>query len=439
MNLSIQKRAYMRAAFYLGVVVTLGVIMTGWWSMNGGHLNNYADRLVVIGRLFGLLAAWSVILQIILMSRVPFIERNFDLHDNIQLHTYNGYAMLATISGHVIFLVLGYALPTQFGLWDQFVIFNTQYSDVFLATIGTIIFFGASALSLQVVRKKMQYEVWMLTHVTVYLAIAMTFLHQINTGGDFIHNAWFTAFWYALYILAFVLWLRYRVLQPLVLLLKFDFKVSKIEMTARSTYSVTLTGKHVENFQFVSGQYATWRFLSKNLWYEAHPFSISSVVGSNTLRFTVKATPSLTERIAQVPIGTRVIIDGPRGSFTAERAEKSENVLLIAGGIGVTPYLSTIDALINEGKRVTLLYSARTSVDVAFGKELMALEARGVVIRVYLTENSELITPDVIKSAIKDDSIVYICGPDAMSQSFSATLRGMGLNKKNIITERFAF
>jgi predicted ferric reductase len=439
MNLSIQKRAYMRAAFYLGVVVTLGVIMTGWWSMNGGHLNNYADRLVVIGRLFGLLAAWSVILQIILMSRVPFIERNFDLHDNIQLHTYNGYAMLATISGHVIFLVLGYALPTQFGLWDQFVIFNTQYSDVFLATIGTIIFFGASALSLQVVRKKMQYEVWMLTHVTVYLAIAMTFLHQINTGGDFIHNAWFTAFWYALYILAFVLWLRYRVLQPLVLLLKFDFKVSNIEMAARSTYSVTLTGKHVENFQFVSGQYATWRFLSSSLWYEAHPFSISSIVGSNTLRFTVKATPSLTERIAQVPIGTRVIVDGPRGSFTAERADNSENVLLIAGGIGITPYLSTIDALVNEGKKVTLLYSARTNADVAFKQELIALEARGVVIRVYLTENSELITPDVIKSAIKDDSIVYICGPDAMSQSFSATLRGMGLNKKNIITERFAF
>lgn len=439
MHRSIQKRAYMRAAFYVGVVVTLGIIMTGWWSMNGGHLNNYADRLVVIGRLFGLLAAWSVILQIILMSRIPFIERNFDLHDNIQLHTYNGYAMLATISGHVIFLVLGYALPTQFGLWDQFVIFNTQYSDVFLATIGTIIFFGASALSLQAVRKKMRYEVWLLTHVTVYLAIAMTFLHQINTGGDFIHNAWLTAFWYALYILAFVLWLRYRVLQPLVLLLKFDFKVSNIEMAARSTYSVTLTGKHVENFQFVSGQYATWRFLSKNLWYEAHPFSISSVVGSNTLRFTVKATPSLTERIAQVPIGTRVIIDGPRGSFTAERAEKSENVLLIAGGIGVTPYLSTIDALVNEGKKVTLLYSARTNADVAFKQELIALEARGVVIRVYLTENSELITPDVIKSAIKDDSIVYICGPDAMSQSFSATLRGMGLNKKNIITERFAF
>jgi predicted ferric reductase len=439
MNYSTQKRANMRAAFYVGVLVTLGVIMVAWWSMNGGHLNNYADRLVVIGRLFGLLAAWSVIIQIILMSRIPFIERNFDLQDNIQLHKYNGYTMLATISGHVIFLVLGYALPTNFGLWNQFFVFNTQYEDVFLATIGTVIFFVASSLSIQAVRTKMRYEVWLLTHVTVYLAIALTFLHQINTGGDFVNNFWFTAFWYALYILAFVLWLRYRVFQPVLLALTHDFKVASIDMTAQHTYSVTLTGKNVENFQFVPGQYATWRFLSGNLWFEAHPFSISSVTGSNTLRFTVKASPSLTERISQVPVGTRVIVDGPRGSFTSERAAETDNVLLIAGGIGVAPYLSTIDALINEGKKVTLLYSARTDADIAFREELIALQARGVIIRVYLNEKNQTITPEILKNAIKGDSVVYICGPDSMSHAFTATLRGMGLNKKNIITERFAF
>jgi predicted ferric reductase len=347
--------------------------------------------------------------------------------------------MLATISGHVIFLVLGYALPTNFGLWNQFFIFNTQYEDVFLATVGTIIFFVASSLSIRAVRTKMRYEVWLLTHVTVYLAIALTFLHQINTGGDFVHNFWFTAFWYALYILAFVLWLRYRLFQPVLLALTHDFKVASITMTAQHTYSVTLTGKDVESFQFAPGQYSTWRFLSSNLWFEAHPFSISSVAGSKTLRFTVKASPSLTERIAQVQIGTRVIVDGPRGSFTSERAAETDNVLLIAGGIGVAPYLSTIDALINEGKKVTLLYSARTDADIAFRDELIALQARGVIIRVYLNEKNQSITPEILKNAIKDDSVVYICGPDSMSHAFTATLRDMGLSKKNIITERFAF
>lgn len=438
MNNSTQ-RMHMRAAFYIGVLVTLGIIVAGWWMMNGSHLHTYGDRLIAIGRLLGLLAAWSVIIQIILMSRVPFIERNFDLQDNIQLHQYNGYTMLGTISGHVVFLVLGYALPVHVGLWDQIILFNTQYSDVFLATIGTIIFFLVSGLSVHAIRTKMRYEVWFLMHITVYIAILMTFLHQINTGGDFINNFWFTAFWYALYGLAFIVWLRYRVLQPVVLAVTHDFKVSSVELTAKNTYSVTLSGNNVENFDFAPGQYATWRFLSSKLWYEAHPFSISSVAGSKTLRFTVKASPSLTERIAQVPIGTRVIVDGPRGSFTAERADTSDDVILIAGGIGVAPYLSTIDALIDAGKRVTLLYSARTNADIAFRDELLALQTRGVNIRVFLSDSNQIITPAILSSTVQENSVVYICGPDAMSRAFSTTLRSMGLKKKRIITERFAF
>ncbi|MEP6710268.1 MAG: hypothetical protein ABJA64_00940, partial [Candidatus Saccharibacteria bacterium] len=127
-------RRIMRFAFYSAVLITLTGIMVGWWSMNGDNLNNYGDRLIAIGRLFGLLAAWSVIVQIILMSRVPFIERNFDLQDNIQLHRLNGYTLLSSISGHVIFLTLGYALPTHITLWDQTIMFNTQYEDVLLAT-----------------------------------------------------------------------------------------------------------------------------------------------------------------------------------------------------------------------------------------------------------------------------------------------------------------
>lgn len=434
-----RQRMYMRTAFYVGVFVTLGIIMAEWWTANGGHLNTYGDRLIAIGRLFGLLAAWSVIIQILLMSRVPFIERNFDLQDNIQLHKFNGYTMLATISGHIIFLVLGYALPTHVGLWDQFVIFNTQYNDVFFATLGTIIFFAASGFSVHAIRTHMKYEVWLLTHVTVYLAILMTFLHQISTGGDFIHNYWFTAFWYSLYGLAFVLWLRYRVLQPLVLAMTFDFKVNSVEMVAQNTYSVSLTGKNVENFAFAPGQYATWRFLSTKLWYEAHPYSISSAVGSKTLRFTVKGSSSLAERITQVPIGTRVIVDGPRGSFTAERAEASENIVLIAGGIGVAPYLSTINALITDDKKVTLLYSARTNADVAFRNELVALQTRGVLIRVFLSEKNQTITPEVLNDVVQSDSVVYICGPDTMSRSFTTILQEMGIKKKNIITERFSF
>lgn len=433
------KRKLMRFGFYVGVLITLAGIMFGWWTMNGANLNSYADRLIAIGRLFGLLATWSVIIQIILMSRVPFIERNFDLQDNIQLHKYNGYALLATISGHVVFLTLGYALPMHISLWDQTITFNTQYEDVLLATIGTAIFFVASFLSINALRTKMRYEVWYLIHITVYAGILMTFLHQVNTGGDFIHNFWFTAFWYALYILAFVVWLRYRLLNPLWLAYKHRFQVQSISQTALNTYSVTLTGYDIGVFDFEPGQYATWRFLSRGLWYEAHPFSISSPRGSNYLQFTVKTSPELTEKIASAKPGTSVLVDGPRGSFTAERAERTPKVVLIAGGIGVAPYLSTMSELLEKGKEVSLLYSAKANADVAFREQLIQLQTRGLKIRLFINELNQQITPEVLDSIAQDDTTIYICGPDGMSKAFVKTLRNLGFSKKYIITERFAF
>lgn len=429
----------MRYSFYFGVLITLAIILIGWWGANSSHLVTYGDRLVAIGRLFGLLAAWSVIIQIILMSRIPFIERNFDLQENIQLHKYNGYALLGTISGHIIFLTLGYALPTHIGLLNQIINFNTQYEDVLLASIGTAIFFVASFLSLYAVRSKMRYELWYFIHITVYLGIFFTFLHQINTGGDFIHNFWFTAYWYGIYILAFVLWLRYRILNIIFLAYKHGFRVNSVFLTAANTYSITLTGRNIRHFKFQPGQYAVWRFLSNNLWYEAHPFSISSPQGSEYLQFTVKASPSLTDRIANVRKGTYVMVDGPRGSFTAERAAKTSKVVLIAGGIGVAPYISTIEELLLEGKDVTLMYSARRNEDLAFRNELTALSARGLKIQVYITDNGQQITSDSLKSVTQDDTTVYICGPDGMSRAFMKILKELGFDDKNIITERFAF
>lgn len=439
MSTAITLRKNMRASFYIGVAVSLAIIMLGWWSSSGEQLSSAADRLVAIGRLFGLLAAWSVVLQIILMSRVPFIERFFDLQDIGQLHKYNGYTLLATISGHVVFLVLGYALPSHANWFDQFVTFNTSYNDVFLATIGTIIFFVASALSLHAIRSRMNYELWFASHLTIYGAIAATFLHQISTGGDFIHNYWFTAFWYALYILAFVVWMRYRLLTPWLLMMKYDFRVVEVQPVTHTTYSVVLRGKNIEQFVFQPGQYATWRILTRNLWYEAHPFSISSTQGSGMLRFTVKASPQLTRRIANVPVGTRVLVDGPRGGFTAERADANRRAVLIAGGIGIAPYLSMIDALLKEKKEVTVLYSARQNADIAFRDELQALQMRGVIIRLFLDEHGQSITAETLKTIGYDSSTVYICGPDGMSRGIAGLLRSLGVSEQNIITERFSF
>ncbi len=435
----IAKRYSIRTAFYSGVILTLILLFAGWWAGSNAMFGLPGERLIAVGRLLGLIAAWCIILEIMLMSRVPFMERYFDLQDTVDLHRLNGYGILLGIAGHTAFLVLGYASTIHNGWWIQFIQFNTSYGDVLWATIGTIILFIASGLSVYIMRTKMRYEVWYATHLTVYLAILLTFLHQIKIGGDFIGHFWFAAYWYALYILAFVLWAWYRVLRPFALLAKHQFKVVAIDKTAKNTYSVTLSGNNIKQFDFESGQYATWRFLSSSLWFEAHPFSISSSPGQSTIRLTVKASPSLTYKIASLKLGTYVMIDGPRGSFTLDRVADSSAVIMIAGGIGITPYMSSIKSLLDDGKDITLLYAVRSTEDIAFSQELRQLQERGLKVQTFVDELNQQITPGILGSMIKKDTTVYVCGPDGMSKAFSQILKNLGVPKGRIVTERFAF
>lgn len=433
------ERRTLRKRFYFAVAVSLGIIFVGWWMGSMTHLSTFNDRILALGRLFGLLAGWNVVLEIILMSRIPFIEYAFDLQDINDLHRLNGYALLATISAHLAFLLVAYADPLHVSLWAQFLSFlGPAYEDVLWATLGTVIFIVAGGLSVKAIRSHLRYEYWYIIHLTIYFGIALTFLHQIKLGGDFIASFWFAAFWYALYILSFVLWVWYRFARPFWLMMIHRFTVVSVEKTARDIYSVVITGQNIRDFMYRPGQYATWRFLTPSLWYEAHPFSFSSTPGTNTLRVTVKASPDLIKRIVALKPGSPVMIDGPRGNFTADRTETNQAVL-VAGGIGITPFLSNIRHLLNQGKKVSLLYAVRSVEDIAFRDELERLEAMGLRINCFIDDRNQRITDDVIKKVASPNATVYICGPDGMSRALVKQFKHHGVPSSQIITERFAY
>lgn len=433
------ERRTLRKRFYVAVAVSLGILFVGWWAGSMVHLASFSDRMLALGRLFGLLASWNVVLEIMLMSRIPFIEYMFDLQDINDLHRLNGYALLVTMSAHLAFLLVAYADPLHVTLWAQFLAFlGPQYEDVLWATLGTVIFIVAGGLSVKAIRVKLRYEWWYLTHLTIYFGIALTFLHQIKLGGDFIASFWFAAYWYALYILTFVLWLWYRFLRPFWVFSIHRFTVQSVEKTARDIYSVTITGRQMRDFHYKAGQYATWRFLTPRLWYEGHPFSFSSSPGSDTVRITLKASADFVERIKELKPGDPVLIDGPRGNFTADRIE-TPRAVLVAGGIGITPFLSTIRHLLNQGKSVSLLYAVRTVKDIAFRDELERLEAMGLHINCFIDERNQRITNEVVQAIAAPDATVYICGPDGMSRALVKQFKKHGIPNERIITERFAY
>lgn len=425
--------------FYGGIIASLALLWGGWWSGSVHELAVPGGRLVMWSRLFGLLATYCILLEVLLMSRAPFIERHFDLHETIDLHRLTGYGILFSVVAHVVFVTLGYAAPGHVGLWHQFVMFNTQFEDIFIATLGTLLFFVATALSVQVARKRLPHEWWWLMHLSLYGAILFVTLHQVKTGGDFLGHFWFTAYWYAWYIGVFGLLAYYRFCRPLLSSLRHRFRVERVTQEARGVYSVYISGRHVEDFQFQPGQYATWWLLAPGMWWQGHPFSFSGPAGQRLLRFTAKVSGDFSGRLDSLRPGTPVIIDGPRGGFTASRAARASNVLLVAGGIGVAPYVPIIWELLAAGKTVTLLYAARTPQDVAFASELRVLEQRGLRVQTFMSEQGQYITDGVLAPYIQPGTVAYICGPDGMSRALAGGLNRLGLPKRAIVTERFAY
>ena len=121
-----------------------------------------------------------------------------------------------------------------------------------------------------------------------------------------------------------------------------------------------------------SGQYFVWRFLTRDGWWRGHPFSISSAPNGQWLRITIKELGDWSKALQRVSVGTHVFVEGPYGVLTGARRTRPK-VLLIAGGIGITPLRALLEALPAGHGDMTLLYRVRSQADVVFRDELETL------------------------------------------------------------------
>jgi len=128
-------------------------------------------------------------------------------------------------------------------------------------------------------------------------------------------------------------------------------RVERIVAEAPGVVSVEISGTRLEQLQVRPGQFFCWRFLTSDRWWESHPFSLSAPPDGRRLRITVKDLGDYTAALRSIPPGTRVLAEGPYGSFTAD-ARRRPRVALIAGGI-VAMFL--FQAFINVGMNVGIM------------------------------------------------------------------------------------
>lgn len=430
---------------YLFLFLNLAVILYFWTEGSGGLLaRGSANTLIAFGRLAGLLTVLAVMLQIVAIGRVRWLEPVFGLDRLSRFHHYNGVSLVCFLVLHPLLLAAGHGMNSELSMIAQLVAFLDQYDDIIGAIFGLFVFLFVAFYSVLIRRGRWNYEFWYLTHLTVYAAVALAFGHQLEAGGDFLRSRPFSAYWLALYVFAFGNLLVFRFLKPLWMFLRHDFTVTKVVSEAGDATSVYIGGKELESFQARPGQFAIFRFLSPGQWWwQAHPFSISKKSNGEHLRITVKAVGDYTKEFSKLTPGTKVIIDGPHGVFTADRAKKRK-FLLIAGGIGITPIRAMLDDL--AGKDVVLLYGNRRRTEAVFTAELDGLARTGLTVHHVISDDPSFegekgrIDKERIARLVPDarDREVFLCGPVPMMDQLRVALEQLGVPKQSVHYEKFS-
>jgi predicted ferric reductase len=434
--------AFAYAVFTVNAIVILGF----WWSSSGFEITrNASNAFNGIGRVTGLLGTYLVFWQLLFMARLPWLEHAFGLERLAVLHKWNGYVAIGLLIAHAVFQTLGYQLGDGKDVAAQLADFITHYQGLVTAIVSLGLFVAVVVMSVTIAVRRLAYETWYFIHLYAYLAVVLAFSHQLATGVDFAGNPAFVWYWYGLYGAVGGSLLLYRVMGPLATYGRHRFRVQTVEKEARGVFSVYISGRNLHQFRAEAGQFAIWRFMDAKRWWQAHPFSISAVPNGRRLRITVKNIGDFTSGIHTLKPGTPILVDGPFGKFT-ERPTNPK-VLLVAGGIGITPIRPLAEEMAADGFDVRVLYRAHGEGDIVFKKELDALSTQhGVRVDYLLTEapgrrtsrnawfspaNMARLVPDIF------DRVVYMCGPVGMMAAVRTSLEALGVPSDQIRSEVF--
>jgi len=406
-----------------------------------------SSTLIALARLAGLLAAFLALLQLVLIGRVKWLDREFG-HDKLaRFHQTNGKLVYSFLILHVFLVLWGYGATRGVSFLAQLNDFILTSDDLAQAVMAFGLFTFVVALSIAIVRRRLKYEFWYYVHLLTYAAIALSFGHQTELGEDF-SQAFFTPYWYLLYAFAFGHLIYFRFVRPLLFFSRHRFQVLKVEAETPSVNSVYIGGREIEDFKFEAGQFMRARFLARGFWTQAHPFSFSLPPGKGHLRFSIKESGDFTKKIKELPVGTQVLIDGPHGVFTLAKSQR-EKILAIAGGIGITPLRSLCEEGVQKGKDIVLLYSNKLASDIPLKRELEELEKTYSNFKVILVVTDdpswvgeeEKLNLNTIQKLVPDwqGREIFLCGPGPMMKAIREDLKKASYPSQYLHFEEFAW
>lgn len=430
-------RNWLKATIFSGLILCLigaSTVPFLWESKSLWYKFGLDKTLLQLGKVAGLCAAILLYLQIILALRVKLLDKIFGLDRVYLLHQLNSYIIISLAVVHVSLVLIPEGiknLPIGWKFWPEIV-----GAGALLLLLGIVI-------SAKYRSKLMGYHVWRNLHRPLgYLLILTISIHILYVSDSF-ENAVpkYTLFTIIGCVFATVLWVKINFL----LQSRQYFDIEETLPVSESVVSLHLSSP--QKFSYLPGQFAFLRFSGNKVPAEPHPFTIASAPGYNdTLQFYIKNSGDWTADISKLTHASPTI-QGPFGLFSYKCREKSESLVFIAGGIGITPLLSMLRdlTLSTNPPDIVLIWCLRYRSEMFLEDELSAIQESlpNCTMHILYTreEDGQRLSHDLLEQqlvATPENSHFYLCGPEKMMKSTREMLLSLGYSKKYMYWERFA-
>ena len=272
--------------------------------------------MLTVAKFFGLHAAAIMMLQLVLVARLPWLDRRLGMDRLTRWHRWVGFTLLWTILTHATLVVLGYARLDQAPVFRTFLALAGVVASLLGMCAAAIIVavavdvhpVPAPAAALRDLARRAP---------ALYVAIGLALIHQLLEGTTFGSSPLAIAYWWTVWALVLGSLLIGRVVVPLRRNAYHRFRVAAVVPESDDVVSVYVTGRHLDRLPARAGQFCIWRFPGHNGWWQANPFSLSAAPDGRTLRLTAKAVGATSAGLRHLPVGTRVFVEGPYGAFTS--------------------------------------------------------------------------------------------------------------------------
>ncbi|WP_296648558.1 ferric reductase-like transmembrane domain-containing protein [Rhodoluna sp.] len=420
-----------------------------------GGLKGVTDlptALGAISRVTSLLGTALLLILMLLIARVPWIDKFYGHDGATVVHKRLGKPVLYLIVAHFLASLVQYSITNGDDIVKTLWWFITDVQDMLIATISLVLMVVVVLTSINFTRRKMSYEAWYFVHLTSYISVALAVPHIFTAGSDVAGKPVQTIIWVSLYLFVFLNILWFRVIIPIRKSFRKRLVLAQTVRESSDTVSLYLTGKHLQKIEAVSGQFYFLRFLTPTQWWRPHPFSISAAPNGEYLRFTIGDRGDDTKLMQNLKPGTPIAIEGPYGLFTEERRTK-EKVVLIASGIGIPPIRTLAESMAARPGDITVIYRVRNENDASLLNEIKEICRRRefplhIIAGPRANKNSWLSedgtnNPDVARLTMMaphvSEADVFICGPEAWTHSVIKSVRKAGTPIDSIHSEEYAW